>query len=206
MRCPYCHNRELALGQTKDLESMDYALNFVKNRAPLLGGVVISGGEPLLYKGIPQLVLYIREVMGLKVKVDTNGMFPGPLERLLKEAPPDFIAMDIKTSKEKLPLLGLSTQASESIKKSVKLIQESGLPYQFRTTVHPDMISLKDIDELAQLMKGTENYVLNRFRSGRCLDTEWNSYEDTPLSYLRELKKAFRERGIPCRIPEEDSV
>ncbi len=204
MRCPYCHNRELALGQSKGLESFKEALKFIANRAPLLGGVVISGGEPLLYKSIPRLVSHIRKTTGLKIKIDTNGMFPGPLQRLLELAPPDYIAMDIKTTQEKLPLLGVASRGMEVLKRSIRLILDSGIPSQFRSTVHPDLINTEDIKELAGLIRGTRDYVLNGFKKGNCLDPDWNNYSDVSLNYLKTLQEGFKKEGIPCRITEED--
>ena len=100
-RCPFCHNASLVI-RPSDVEeiSEEKFFSYLKKRQGILDGVCITGGEPLLNKDIEDFIRRIRS-LGLLVKLDTNGAFPERLERLLDEGLVDYVAMDIKNSKEK---------------------------------------------------------------------------------------------------------
>lgn len=202
MRCSYCHNSDLALGKTEDLLNLNDVINFVKKRTPLLGGVVISGGEPLLYTGISDLIKIFQNDMGLSVKVDTNGMLPDRLESLIDSYNrPDFIAMDLKSIPSKYSSFAFCTDAEKILKQSMSLIKESGIPFQFRTTVHSDYINIDMLDELSDLLQGCEDYVLNPFVPGNCLNPDFNEHPKTTVHELLSLQEGFISRGIQCRVP-----
>ena len=106
LRCPYCHNPELVSGSLPpDLIQKETVLQHLEKRKSILGGVCITGGEPLLHPELPDLIESIHS-LGLKVKVDTNGTRPDKLPPLKA----DYLAMDIKTDPKKYPLLLRATQ------------------------------------------------------------------------------------------------
>src|SRR5512134_3041152 len=76
LRCPWCHNRELisddASAESDGRVALDTALAVVRKRKTVIGGVVISGGEPLLRADIGNLIASIKRE-GVAVKLDTNG-------------------------------------------------------------------------------------------------------------------------------------
>ncbi|MBF9015539.1 MULTISPECIES: anaerobic ribonucleoside-triphosphate reductase activating protein [unclassified Oceanispirochaeta] len=202
MRCSYCHNSDLALGKTEELLNRDDVIDFVKNRAPLLGGVVISGGEPLLHEGISDLIALFHNKLGLSVKLDTNGMLPERLESLIdSENKPDFIAMDLKSIPSNYTSFSFCSDAESIIKRSMKLINESKIPSQYRTTVHSDYINIDMLDELSELLQGCQDYVLNPFMPGNCLNPDYNNHPGTTVKELLSLQEGFISRGINCRVP-----
>ena len=100
-RCPFCHNRELVVDTDKILPfDTEEIFKYLEKRKNVLGGVCITGGEPLLYDELPGVIEKIHK-LGLKVKIDTNGSKPGMLAKIKV----DCIAMDIKTSFEKYNLM-----------------------------------------------------------------------------------------------------
>ena len=99
-RCPYCHNFELVTGEAKPLMDDEELFAFLEKRHGLLDGVAITGGEPCMNPGLPDLLRRIRE-MGFMTKLDTNGYHPEVLEKILEEGLVDYVAMDIKNSPEK---------------------------------------------------------------------------------------------------------
>lgn len=199
MRCPYCHNPDLVLGRTEGLIQRDEVIDFLKNRAPLLGGVVISGGEPLLYKDLKLFMNQIQSSCLLPVKIDTNGLLSDSLRDLIQsEIPPDFIAMDIKSSLSSYDRFSVYPPDLSKIQDSIEMIIQSGIPSQFRTTVHPDFIDISMIDEIAAMIRGCTSFVLNGFQPGNCLDAALNSHNPADSVLLRELLKGFQEQGIPC--------
>jgi pyruvate formate lyase activating enzyme len=97
--CPFCYNKNLALG-TAELFPEDEILSFLSKRKEQLEGVVISGGEPLVQEDIVDFIEKIKDLKFL-VKIDTNGQFPEKLRELLEEQLVDYIAMDVKAPRGK---------------------------------------------------------------------------------------------------------
>ena len=162
-RCPFCHNGELLDGSAPAVMDDQELLRFLKGRQGLLDGVAITGGEPLLRKDLPELLRAIRE-LGFGVKVDTNGNHPEALERLLREGLADYIAMDIKNSPEKYALtVGLTGLDLAPIRRSVRLLMDSGIAYEFRTTVVDELHEASDFEAIGQWIAGAKAYFLQAF-------------------------------------------
>ena len=162
-RCPFCHNGELLDGTAPAVMDDAELLRFLKGRRGLLDGVTITGGEPLLRKDLPDLLRAIGD-LGFAVKVDTNGNHPAALEGLLKEGLADYVAMDIKNSPEKYALtVGLNVLDLAPIRRSVSLLMESGIPYEFRTTVVDELHRAEDFEAMGQWIAGAKAYFLQPF-------------------------------------------
>ncbi|HAK45157.1 MAG TPA: anaerobic ribonucleoside-triphosphate reductase activating protein, partial [Spirochaeta sp.] len=169
LRCPYCHNPDFVSGtDVPDLFTWGEITDYLKKRSHLLGGVCITGGEPLLHDDLPDNISDIHG-LGLEVKIDTNGTLPDKLRHLKV----DYIAMDIKTSLEDYVRLGFTGDDSElagRITESIRIVKESGIPHHFRTTVVPGFVSIKVIKDILKLVEGEGTYVLQGFRPGNTLD------------------------------------
>jgi pyruvate formate lyase activating enzyme len=199
-RCPYCHNPELVRGPVpEDFIAVDEILRFLEKRRPVLGGVVITGGEPLLHRDMENLLRKIRD-LGLPVKIDTNGSFPGELEKLR----PDFVSMDIKTSFSNYHrVLAPGTKAedmSARIRKSLKVLTESGIPHQLRTTMVPGIVDEKDFDEIIPEVRGANSYLLSGYRNRRTLDSTWNTVDPYDATVLEAVAERLRSAGIPTTL------
>jgi pyruvate formate lyase activating enzyme len=179
-RCQFCYNRDLVLNY-KNLPKIPEGeiLEFLRSRRGLLDGVMITGGEPLQGR-INDLINFIQKVKKLRfgVGIETNGSNPEGLQYLIKNKLIDFVAMDIKAPiGAKTQNLKLKTQNDKSkfknkyeeltgikvdlkkIKKSIGIIKNSGIDYEFRTTIAP-LLSEEDILEIAQELKGVKRYAL----------------------------------------------
>lgn len=162
-RCPFCHNGELLDGSAPAVMDDQELLRFLKGRQGLLDGVAITGGEPLLRKDLPELLRAIRE-LGFGVKVDTNGNHPDALAALLQEGLVDYVAMDLKNSPEKYALtVGLDSLDLAPIRRSVKLLMDSSIPYEFRTTVVDELHKAADFEAMGQWIAGAKAYFLQPF-------------------------------------------
>lgn len=171
-RCPYCHNYDLAEGRAPALMEGEELLAFLKKRTGLLDGVAITGGEPCLHQGLPELIRKIRD-LGFAIKLDTNGCHPGFLSGLLEEGLLDYVAMDIKNSPEKYALTtGLADPAGgeqkkkpdlSSIRKSISVIMDSGVDYEFRTTAVREFHEAEDFHGIGKMIKGADRYFLQSF-------------------------------------------
>lgn len=196
LRCPYCHNPSLVSDTEKNNELLpiDEIQAFLEKRKKLIGAVVISGGEPLIHDNIDEIVFFIRS-LGLKVKVDTNGLFP---ERL-KQLNVDYIAMDIKTSPEHYFRLGLQGNYKK-IEESIGYIINSGIDHEFRTTVTEEIINESDMENLIPLLINARQWIFTAFQPGNALDPLYNSKESPSREYLEKLKSIAQKAGINSSI------
>ncbi|MBU3935711.1 anaerobic ribonucleoside-triphosphate reductase activating protein, partial [Patescibacteria group bacterium] len=148
--CPFCHNKDLVGGKEVELVGEDYFFKFLKKRKDILEGVCITGGEPCLQPGLLDFCKKIKET-GLTIKLDTNGSRPETLEELLKEKVLDMVAMDVKGQfgdYKKITKLKI-TNYELRIKESIRTILESGVEYEFRTTVVPELHDKTSLVKLA---------------------------------------------------------
>jgi pyruvate formate lyase activating enzyme len=170
LKCPYCHNPELvepALFTTPI--SQDEILSFMMKRKDKLDGLVITGGEPALQKGLIEFIHEIRD-MGFLIKFDTNGTFPDVLENIIKKRLADYIAMDIKGPAIKYPVIAGIKVDMDAILRSIRLIMDSGIDSEFRTTWAIEQLTLEDIKEIAIMIRDAKRFVLQRFNPSKHLD------------------------------------
>jgi len=194
-KCPFCQNPELVdleeIKKQSRIEERDF-FNFLDQRKKFLEGVCITGGEPTIQ---PDLIDFIKKIKakGFLIKLDTNGSNPEVLSKLVSASRRrnllDFVAMDIKTSLDKYEkAIGIKFDL-EKIKQSVELIKNSGIDYEFRTTVVPGIIDEKDIEEIGKWLKGGKKFALQQFQNKKVLDKEFTKIEP----YSEEILKSFKK-------------
>ncbi len=188
--CPFCHNGELVKspGKIKSIETWEIT-DFLEKRKGLIDGLVITGGEPTLWPGLRDFIVKIKS-MGFSVKLDSNGYEPLVLEKLLQEGIIDYIAMDIKNSPEKYAqTAGLKTLDISRIIKSIQLIKESGINYEFRTTVMKEFHSKEDLIKIGEWLKGSEKYVLQNYnpKEGQVEDKIFTPFSKEELLEYKSL-------------------
>ncbi|SCP99233.1 anaerobic ribonucleoside-triphosphate reductase activating protein [Anaerobium acetethylicum] len=164
-RCPFCHNSGLVLDPgSEPVIPEDEVLSYLKKRRGILEGVCITGGEPSLESGLADFLRKIKE-LGYKIKLDTNGYRPETIEALLAEHLLDHIAMDIKSSPEGYPLAsGIKDIDIGRIDRSIFLIMNSGIDYEFRTTVVKELHSAGDMESIGHWLKGCQAYYLQNYK------------------------------------------
>ena len=181
LRCPFCHNATLV---THDSELMDEndILAYLNKRKGILDGVCITGGEPLLQKDIIPFMQKIRE-LGLAIKLDTNGAYPDKLKEIIDLGLVDYIAMDIKNSKEKYALTtGVKNLDISPFEKSVQIIMNSGVEYEFRTTVVKELHTLDDMKNIAKWIEGAKRYYIQCFaESGELIGEGFSAHDKNTL-------------------------
>ncbi len=164
MRCPFCHNAAL-VSHTDAQGGLDEEefFAFLRKRRGILDGVCVSGGEPTLQPDIENFVAKIKG-MGFKVKLDTNGSFPDVLRRLLESGNIDYVAMDLKNIPERYGMtVGIADFDVARVIESIGIIKESGVDYEFRTTVVSPLHRASDFEEIARLIQFAPRYYLQNF-------------------------------------------
>ncbi len=159
---------------------------FLETRVGKLDAVVITGGEPTMQADLPEFISRIKK-MGFLVKLDTNGTNPNLLNKLIKAKLIDYIAMDVKAPIEKYDMVVGVESDLKKIKKCIKIIKESGVPYEFRTTIVPKLIDPADIKNIGEMIKGADKWYLQQFRPNSELVNK--SFEKLRPYTTRELDK-----------------
>lgn len=162
LRCPFCHNASLVrLGGADDISAEVEA--FLKKRAGILDGVCVSGGEPLLQPDIADFLRFARS-LGLSTKLDTNGTLPQHLVPLLNETLLDYVAMDLKNSPAfYAKTVGVDGFDFASVAETMRLLRESGVGYEFRTTLVKGLHTAESLKEAAKLIRPDEKWYLQQF-------------------------------------------
>lgn len=192
-RCPYCHNPELVNPKSFGKNTPeDSVVSFLEKRWGRLDGVSITGGEPTLQS---DLIPFIERVkcLGYAVKIDTNGSLPGILNELIEKRLVDYIAMDIKGPFNKYGEIAGSKIDSEIIRQSVERVMNSGIDYEFRTTVVKSLLDAEDLQKTAALIRGARRYVLQKFVPSKCLDERFareNTYTEKEFEGIIEKLSA----------------
>lgn len=191
-RCPFCHNPELVIvGTGRDLSVPKIEkefFSFLKKRKGKLEGVCITGGEPTIQ---PDLIDFIKKIkkLGYLVKLDSNGTRPDILKKVLSEKLVDFIAMDIKNNLEKYDKTCGTKADKERIKLSVDLIRNSGIDYEFRTTVVPELHTEKDFEKISEWIAGAKTYSLQKYQDSKIIDSRLRKRIKGKSLNLEKIKK-----------------
>jgi len=215
-RCQFCYNPLLVwpqkLGKFQDSASKESSeaieeghplikegdlFDFLEKRLGKLDAVVISGGEPTLHGDLAEFIAKIKS-LGYKVKLDSNGTNPVVIKHLLAKDLLDYIAMDIKSSLAKYDLVAGIQPDLEKIRESAILIKDSRLPYEFRTTVVPELVELDDISAIGEMINGAEKWFLQKFKSDTDLVNK--SFENSQSASDEQMEKMRHEANKYVKI------
>lgn len=149
-RCPFCHNSDLLGAGEAAFMTEDELIAFLKKRTGLLDAVCITGGEPTLSAGLPELIARIK-ALGYSVKLDTNGTRPQVVKALVEAGLIDYVAMDIKNSPSRYgQTIGLDGPDMAPIEESIRVLSSGAVDYEFRTTVVDELHSEECMQEMGQ--------------------------------------------------------
>ncbi|MEW6490781.1 MAG: anaerobic ribonucleoside-triphosphate reductase activating protein [Thermodesulfobacteriota bacterium] len=226
-RCPYCHNRDLVL-VPDGLASVpvEGVLARLEELGGWVDGVCVTGGEPTLHPGLPELLALFRS-RGLAIKLDTNGSHPEGLAGLLAADLLEAVALDLKAPLEAIPYRRNAGPGADpaAVGKSLALLAASELGVEVRTTVHPVLLSLPEVRRLAAEAgtalaphRGPVRFTLQRCRTGETLDpslsekpaltpeefARWE--EEAQACFAAQRKGAARGEEGPCFLAKAQST
>lgn len=199
-RCPYCHNPELVDETVENTMSEGYILYFLSQRIGILDGIVITGGEPTMHgQKLLDFILKVKN-LGFKVKLDSNGTDPDFLARVIDNNLVDYIAMDIKSPLSKYSQTVARAVNINSIRKSIEILIESGIDYEFRTTVVKSLINIEDFEEIGKEIKGAKKYFLQKFIPTKILNPQFRKKVSFDDDEMREIQKKMSKYVETCSI------
>jgi len=198
MRCPFCYNKSLVLyPERMPTISKEQIENYLRTNRKWIDGVVITGGEPTVHRDLPLLCREMKKI-GFRIKVDTNGTNPTMISELIRKKLVDYVALDVKgpLTKEKYSTAcGINaTSFLKKIEKTIQVLLNDAVDYEFRTTVVPTIHHTGDIEKICQTLKGCEKYALQNFKSeAETLDSKYQSlkpFSKTQMDgFLQAAKK-----------------
>ena len=203
-RCPYCSSKESVVPEIIDEHlplSEKEILSFLKNRKDWLDSVLITGGEPTIHKDLPKFSRKIKKI-GYRIKLETNGSNPGMIKEMVVNGLIDFLAVDIKAPKNKYNKAigiegGTLFYLLDKIERTIELAKNSGIDYEFRTTVVPKILSRGDVIKIIHWLKPAKRYVIQKFQPVKTIDNNFEKIEpysdDFYVSLVRAAAPFFDE-------------
>ena len=185
-RCPWCHNSGVVNGRW-ELIGEDEILAFLEKRKGVLDGLVISGGEPLLQEDLIAFMFKVKK-LGYAIKLDTNGFLTDKLKEILELGLVDYVAMDIKDAPAHYArTIGLKTFNPNPILESIKILEESGVEHEFRTTCIKGLTTNESIEQIAKLIPNSAHYYLQDFKDSGDLLGDASKFQSFSASEMKEL-------------------
>ncbi len=191
-RCRYCHNAELVL-RYDSLEDIDFR-EITKRLSALKGwvdGVCISGGEPTLHPSLTNVLAFIKNE-GFLTKLDTNGSNPEILKALIEEGLIDYVAMDVKSCLDETSYCNITQTPNilATVKKSIRLLIEGNVKYEFRVTVVPSFHCTEDIYKLAMELNGAARLRVQNFHPSEAIIDpglkQLKPYTDEDIAFFQQ--------------------
>jgi pyruvate formate lyase activating enzyme len=160
----------------------DDVLAFLRQREGLLDAVVFSGGEPLSQLALADAVRTVGR-MRFRVGLHTGGAYPARLAAVLPML--DWIGFDIKAPFTEYASVTGVPGSGEKARASARLVIESGVAHEFRTTVHSALLTPDALGRIAEQVAdlGARNYALQEFRARGCASP---ALARSTTSYLTE--------------------
>ena len=169
--CGYCHNPHLQLRLQKSPLQWSKVLGLLEKRVGLIDAVVFSGGEPTLDPAIGSAIKDVRK-LGFEIGLHSGGSYPQRFAELLPLV--DWVALDVKAPYSQYEkVTGIADSGLQALA-CAEAVLASGKDYEFRTTVHPSLLSEDEILEMARTLAamGVKNYALQSFRAQGCRTKE----------------------------------
>lgn len=170
--------------------AIDYILTRLRKFRDWIDGVCVTGGEPTLHSFLPKLLeLFKKE--GFAIKLDTNGTNPDVLRFLHKRGLIDAVSMDVKSPLNEIQYsrcAGVPVNLSK-IRETINWLRDGNLPYEFRITVVPTLLTEEDLYLLARELRKSSCLTLQNFNPSDPLDPTYKNvkpYQEFELKRIQE--------------------
>ncbi len=209
--CPWCYNKEIALGKGEDV-SVEFIIEKLKDAIDFVDYLHVTGGEPTLqFDELKELFERSHEI-GMKNSLNTNSSNPDRVKKLKFE----HVATDIKARPENYPkVIGLKEFDFSRIEESMYHYKEKVPFVEVRTTVVPSLVDKEDVYWIANWLKdvfddynGRLVYVIQQFQPFEGIrDERFRNAKPTDEKFLEELGKKVREKyGLEVYLRTFDGI
>jgi len=207
LRCHYCHAAHLVLHPER-LESLSrpHVLRYMRRQKGWLDGAVITGGEPTLHGD--ELIALIREIRAipLSIMIETNGMRPERVGRLIRDGLIEAIAMDVKAplTPEDYERVAATKVSVEDLRHSIRLILDSGIPHEFRITLVPGLVGRDELKRIVPELRGARRIALQNFKPDLCLSEPLRHVTPFTAEELTQLAALAAANGAQVMVRGRD--
>lgn len=197
-RCPFCHNPDLISSRPTATVAEESVLQYLADHKKMLDGVCITGGEPTVQPDLSRFISAVR-ALGLLVKLDTNGIHPNLIRDFVAKGMVDYLAMDLKNRWERYQevIRAGGENTVDRCRETFRVIQESGVDHEFRTTVCPGVHTEDDFFVMASYLKPGETYFIQETQFKSVLDP--NLSRELPVN-VADLVSRLRLAYPSCQI------
>lgn len=198
-RCPYCNVPDLIENYDEDGITVESVSKYIENNKDFLEAAVISGGEPTIHPDLYKLIRDIKQPH-IKIKLDTNGSRPDILDDLIGAKLVDKVCINIMSP---LDTIRYSEAAGtnvdvENIRRSLDILKDSGISYDIRTTVVPNLVTPEIFGDILKDINGAPSLIIQQFDPRSTLDPSLRiepypepvlvKMAETAKNYVRKLK------------------
>jgi len=195
LRCPYCHNKDIVLKNTKVFD-INEVFELLKSRKHLIEWVCISGGEATIYEGKLLDFLKSLKTMNFKIKLDTNATNPTVVKDVCEFV--DYFAIDVKTTDYSFCK---NKEGLFKVVKTILYLSKIRKPFLLRTTVYPPFVNeyfiVYILDILTNLNIKNIDWYFNPFDNKNVLEESARVYPSTNREYIKEI---FKNIEVPPHI------
>lgn len=199
-RCPFCYVPQLVLpekiGEIREIPE-ERIFSYLDENKNFIEAVVITGGEPTMNEDLPDFIQRIKD-MGFLLGLETNGTNSKMLRNLVEKGLVDYVGMDVKTRLdfEKYKEIAggvLTREMFENVRSSIEILLNSGIDFEFRTTLVREFHSKGDVLEICKTVSGAKRYYLQNFKAMKDLvgGKEFRSFSDEEIKDVVAEGKKF---------------
>jgi pyruvate formate lyase activating enzyme len=205
-RCPFCYNGDL-VDRPESLPDIpeERVLSYLAENRRLYQALAVTGGEPTLHPELPDFLARVKS-RGFAVNLETNGTNPGMLRGLMDTGAVDYVSLDTKAVLD--PAQYAEATATQDPKLFAKVMESvgllkgcSGVDYEFRMTVVPELHTEERVLALAEQLAGGKRFVLQQFAPDEALDPGMRKSKPYPKSFLEQLAHRIDDK-LPCMVRE----
>jgi len=202
MRCPYCNMKDLVLNY-KNMEVIPFEKikEFLLSNKKWVEGVVISGGEPSLNRGLVPLLQELKR-MDFKIKLLTNGSNEPLIRKIMLSKLVDVITLDVKA-----PLVDKNYRDTtksnvdiRNIRNLITFLKGSSFQYEISVTPVPGLMKEEDFERILASLVGVKTLVIRQFNPVNTIDPSFEKVEPYSREYLEMLCKKAERAVRKCML------
>jgi len=175
--CEWCHNAK-AMQEIGTEYSNEQIFKLLKTG--ISDSIVISGGEPTLFKDDGLTLMGIADELGLSIMINTNGSLPLILKTFIETGLVEMVSIDVKTAfnDKYFEMTGIN---HSNVSNSISLCDLYHIPTELRTTVCNGVVDADEVLKIAIALKNTHfDFILQQYKHSEGVDSPSLSKSNEP--------------------------